>query len=277
MKGMIQNGLYSQNTVVQDVQPACSSANCTWQSYRSLAVCARLADVTKSLKSETVTVPGPYRNSPKVTISKWYLSEHNYLLDHGYTVFNISTVAKPLQSLDDLTSEATKPDFSDSIAFKNISGPLADVFMIYASSADSSEGAFAAIEFVLEWCVQNFTSSVTNGVSSTERHDSFSGFSSDEPFAYQTASPDDGDNRQYEIEYRTHHILRNYFFTLLNGTTKTNPGTPFSTNDAVQALYQPVSVLRRKVDGVDYDPGRGEGQVGLQRILDNIATGMTNL
>ena len=241
MKGMIQNGVYSQNTIVQDLQPACSSANCTWSSYRSLAVCARSADVTKSLKSELVKVPGEYRDSPKKTVSKWYLSEHNYLLDNGYNVFSISTVAKPWQSLVDLTSH---PDFSDSIAFKNIS--------------------------------------VTNGNSSTERHNSFSNFSFGESFEDQTARPDDGDDREYDIEYGTHHILRNYFFVLLNGTAAQmnvagESATPVFTNDAVQALYQPVSVIGVLIDGKDDVPGRGEGQVGLQRILDNLATGMTNL
>lgn len=215
-----------------------------------------------------------------MTISKWYLTKHKYILDNGYTVFNISAVGKE-QNLDDSTSGGKIPDFSDSIAFKNISGPLADVFMIYANSTESTgdnPDTFAATEFVFEWCVQNFTSSVTNGVSSTERHNAFSDFSSGDSFAYQTTRPDDGDNREYEIEPGTHRILRNYFQILLNGTARqTDSLYPYYTNDAIQAFYQPFSILGTKHDGVDYVPGRDEGQVGLQSILNNIATGMTNM
>ena len=92
------------------------------------------------------------------------------------------------------------------------------------------------------------------------------------------AKPDDGDNRAYMIGPGTHYILQNYFRGLFQGmVNSTNSDTLSVTNDAAQALYQPFDIRGEKVNGVDQVLGRGVGQAGLQRILDSIATGMTNM
>lgn len=269
MRGAIQSGLFSQNSVVLDVQPICSSGNCTWPSYRSLAICARSADVTSSLKIKNVTVTSDVPGEGKYTEQKWYLSKQNYILSNGVTVCNLSSVARkdPITStagtVDPVlrgSQNAGDPislDFTDSIAFKDSTRPVADVFMIYSNTSESSgdkPGTFSATEFVLEWCVQNFTTTVANGVSSTKRHDSSQDFSKPDPknaYAFITAKPDDGDNREYTINHRTHYVLQNYFRGLFQGTVilaTSMYADKAATNDGTQVLFQPFDISGSKIE-----------------------------
>ena len=301
MVGAIQSGLFSQNTAVPDVQPVCSSGNCTWPSYRSLAICAGFADVTSSLQTSNVLVPGDEPGERKQTEKKWYLSPQNFLVNDGYVIGNLSSAAQrqpimsightndpgdPLGDESQTSGDAIALNFSSSIAFKDSPRPLADVFMIYTNSTTSTgddPGTFSAIEFVLEWCVQNFTTTVASGRASTERHDSFRDFNPPDPNYEHTevqAKPDDGDNRQYTITSGDHYILQSYFRGLFQGTvnrTGSAAASKSATNDATQALFQPFDITGETLNGTDAVPGRGVGMSGLQGILDNIATGMTNM
>ena len=278
MKAAIQTGLYADNFDVLDIQPTCSSGNCTWPSYRSLAICAQSANVTSHLTTKRVAIHG---GLPGETGTQWSISKQNYVIDNGQSLLNLSSAASVHPILDG-QQEPILLNFSNSIAFQNISPPVADVFIIYTKSTTSnadSPATFFATEFVLQWCVQNFTTSVTNGQSSTERHNSFDDFGKPNPNdAFLTATPQDGDNREYSIDPSTHYYLQNYFRVLLQGTANiTSDGTPSVTNDATQALFQPFDIFGETVNGVDQVPGRGVGQAGLQRILNNVATGMTNM
>lgn len=49
-----------------------------------------------------------------------------------------------------------------------------------------------------------------------------------------------------------------------------------ATNDATAALFNPFDLFALKINGKDQEPGRGVGLAELQKILDDIATGMTN-
>ena len=288
MRGAIQNGLLSQNSAIPDLQPPCSSGNCTWPSYRSLAICARYANVTSSLKSRNVSVPSDFPGGPRGEQVQWYLSEQNLIMDTGLAVFNFSSVAKrnPIMSIaaDSSPSQAIALNFTDSVAFKDSALPIADVFMIYTTSKDSSgsdPAAFSAFEFVLEWCVQDFTTVVTNGSSNTQRQNSFRNFSTPdphEPFESLEAKPNDGDQRTYSVESSTHYNFQIYLRNIFQGTAnQTFDGNLEVTNDATQAFFQPFNVFGKTTNGTDQVPGRGAGPSGLQTILDNIAAGMTNM
>lgn len=276
MKAAIQNGLYTDTSDILDIQPVCSSGNCTWPSYRSLAICAQSVNVTSSLKTKIVPIAG---GLPGETGTQWSISTLNYVIDNAYSLLNLSSAAN-MQSILENQQIPTPLNFSNSIAFQNRSSTLADVFIIYAQSTESNS-PFSATEFVLEWCVQNFTTSVTNGQSTTQRHNSFTDFvgpDSNDMSLFVAATPDNGDNQTYLIDPTTHVSLQNYFRILLQGTASiTNDGHPSVTNDATQALFQPFDIFGRKINGVDQIPGRGVGQAGLDRILNNIATGMTNV
>lgn len=207
MRAAIQTSLFAENFIVNDMQPVCSSGNCTSPSYRSLAICAQSADITSYLRTKNVSVPGDFPGAPEYNRTQWYISKLNYLI---YDHLSLSSVAKKHLSYRN-QQYAVSLDFNNSIAFKNSPSPIADIFMIYANASDSSIGTFSATEFVLEWCVQNFTTSVTNGLSSTEKHGSVSNLSKPDSIgttAHLTAKPDDGDNRVYKIELVAHSILQ---------------------------------------------------------------------
>lgn len=282
MKAAIQSGLYSAFSDVLDLPAVCSSGNCTWPSYRSLAICARSANVTTQLKNREVPVGGG-------TATRWYTSDHNYIMDRGEQLFNVSSVGKivsvPLGQGDPFSTgnEGNEDalDFGASVAFSNVSSPLANGILIYTISRETPS-IFVATEFVLQWCIQNYTTSVTNGTSSTERHGSF--LDLPKPATrntYLQVKPNDGDNREYSIDPGTHWTLQNYFRGLLSGTANLTVGnvggTPSISNDATQALFQPFNIFGERVNGSDASPGRGEGQVGVDKILNNVATGMTNM
>lgn len=286
MKGAIQTGLLAGLSVILDTSPACSSGNCTWPAYSSLAICASSADVTSSLQTKNVSVPSDYPGAPKGTTVEWYLTNQNYIINNAITLLNLNSVAKKNPIVDNLDNPISL-DFSDSIAFKNVSLPVADVFIIYTSSVEdtlSNPANFSAVEFVLEWCVQDFTTNVTNGTASTQRFGSYTNFTTPNPqesSAFLTARPNGGGNPVYMIEAQTHYILQNYFRGLFQGeanlTTNDASSTLSVTNDATQALFQPFDIFGEKVNGVDLTAGRGGGLPSLQLILNNIATGMTNM
>ena len=285
MKAAIQNGLYAGTSVVDDMQPVCSSGNCTWPNYRSLAICAKSANVTSSLKTQKVSIPGSLGPKSEDTVNQYYLSQNNYLTDDGTVLFNSSSVARSNPILDNYSHAPISLNFSNSIAFQNSSLPIADVFMIYSTSRTDSDGAFAAMEFVLEWCVQEFTTSVTNGSSSTQRQVSFSNFSKPDPAntgVSLTTSPNDGDNRVYTVDPGTHYILQNYLRGLFEGYTSlpssnSDAAQLFTSSDATQALFQPFDIFGEIINGVNPVAGQGGGPSDLQKILDNVATSMTNM
>ncbi|KAL8698398.1 MAG: hypothetical protein Q9224_001869 [Gallowayella concinna] len=295
MKGAIQNGLFSQNSLIPDLTPKCSTGNCTWPSYRSLAICARSANVTSHLKMREVSVEGPHPGQGEVTEQQWYLSQSHWIRSSANILLGMRSVA-PITSTSSYStssdstgsnqdqSEADSLDFSNSIAFKDSALPVADVFMIYANDRDfSSSNPFSATEFILEWCVQNFTTNVVNGTFTTQRQESFRDFSKPDPTertALLTATPNDGDGRTYTVDPGTHDSLQTYFLNLIQGnvTLINLPGASKSaSNDVSEALFQPFDIFGQKNNEMDRVLGRGAGISSLQRILDNTATGMTNM
>lgn len=280
MKAAILNGLFSGNSTVDHLQPICTGGNCTYPSYRSLAICARSADVSPHLKSKNVSVPDSFDPSSTVDVTQWYLTNLNFLVDDSVSLFRMSSAAKKNPIKDDQLDSVTL-DFSRSIAFKNSSAPIADVFMIYSTSRNSADASFAATELLLEWCVQNYTTTVINGTATTERHDAVSNFSTPDPGAigvYRTMRPNDGDDRVYMLAPGTLYIFQNYFRSLLQGEANlTANGQLFVTNDATQSLFAPFNIFGEKVNGVSIAPDQGGGIEQIQKTLDNIAVGMTNM
>ena len=272
MKGVIQNGLFSQNSVVLDLQPSCSTGNCTWPPYQSLAICARTANVTSSLKNRTTTVFGGESDKDEYHIKQWYLTQQDSLQDDGDNLCNISTIARRSQILStnkshDGFGDNQRPglpfslDFGDSIAFQNSTRPIADSVIIYSTSNTPTIGisprTFAAIEFVLDWCIQTFTTTFVNGVPSTYRNGSVQAFSKPDPgnsSAFLTATSPDEDGRTYMIDPVSHYSLQLYFRDLFQGTanlTTYSEGSQTVTSDAIQALFQPLNIFGEKINGTD--------------------------
>ncbi|KAL9032667.1 MAG: hypothetical protein Q9180_006371, partial [Flavoplaca navasiana] len=270
MKAAILNGLYAGTTTINHIQPTCPGGNCTYPDYRSLAICTRSADVSSHLKSEKAyDGDSPERTQENFNVLKWYLTDYNYLISNGTDVFSLGSAAKNPTQYDEL-------DFSQSIAFKDSSAPIADVFMIYARSRSSNDD-IAALEFLLEWCVQSYTTTVTNGTATTERHDAVSNFSV--PGSVGESPQMSLDHRDFTLAPGTLSLYQKYFRNIFRGKAwrEGNPTQLYVSSDATQALFQPVNIFGRTVNGKDDTPNQGGGIDELQKILDNIAVAMTNV
>ena len=271
------------------IVPTCSSGNCTWPSYRSLAVCNRVANVTSSLKTTSATILDD--KDDIVNTTKWSLTPHNFIYASAERLSRMNTTAKgeQIKAADRGTETPMSLDFADSIAFKDSPRPIADTIIIYTTTR-SDPIAFAAVEFLLEWCVRDFTTKVEEGQASTKAGDKiFRDFSKPDPersTAQIVARPDGIGNGKpvYEVDFDGHYSLQMYLAQLFDGSVDSTSGTADGTearlradNEAMLALFQPFDVTGTLFDGKDEVEGRNDGIEGLQKILDNISTSMTNL
>ena len=280
MKGAIQSGLFNGDSIIDNIRPDCSSGDCTWDPYLSFAVCSSSADVSSHLKMTTLT-SGDVRFS--VTPNNWLQNPSlKDLLDSTSSapaVVNISSAVSGI--VPQLPGGTNRYIFQDSIAFPNSPSPLTDVFMIYTNqpSGTSSNGSYSAVEFILEWCVQRFNTSVVNGTATTQRLESFSNFSAPTGEDYNVINEING--TVYAIDSYSHNSIQNYLYQVFhNGTiyryAEAIPASLFVTSDAVQAIYEPFNSNSITSDPADTADGQGTNQTGLDQILNNIATGMTN-
>lgn len=137
--------------------------------------------------------------------------------------------------------------------------------MIYAATKDKSE-KIGALEFLLEWCVQSYSTTVTNGTATTERH--------------EAVSLKDADYPDNTLGPGTLELYQNYFRDIFQGKAWRavhNPTRLYVSNDATQVLFQPVNIFGATADDVSVTPYQGGGMDQLQKILDNIAVAMTNV
>ena len=268
MKAAILNGLYAGNTTIDHIQPTCTGGNCNYPSYRSLGICARSADVSSHLQKSR------YGQGEL----KWSLTDSNYFIDNGTNLFALASASKNNPSKD-YSGNLVVLDFSESIAYKNSSAPIADVFMIYTTSRDSGDNDVAASEFLLEWCVQNYTTTVINGTATTERHDAVSNFSVPDPGELRfTPQMNDGDGQLYELAPETLPLLQSYLWYLFQGTASRSYNSElFVSNDATHALLQPFYIFGPRINGHNVTSNEGGGMNQLQKILDNIPVSMTNV
>ncbi|KAA8568008.1 hypothetical protein EYC84_008433 [Monilinia fructicola] len=277
MKSAVQNGLLTLGSRLNDTQPFCGTGNCTWPPYRSLAVCMRWQDITTHLGYSQ------YNDTKNITIRRWSLNNRSYIETGEYStsVLNLSSVAKP-KPIRDTPSPVNGLDFTDTIAFPDNPYPLADVFMIYrnwSEKSSESKSPYSAMEFVLEWCVQEFSTLIMNGAVITARHEStnnFTGgggyltgplFNSTSKFGFASGRPN------YDVSNDTHFIISNYLRKTLDGSIHLQGADLYKTSDAAEAFYQRINI----------DSGNGNvlntttDQAGLAEVVQNIATSMTNM
>ena len=103
--------------------------------------------------------------------------------------------------------------FNDSLAFRGVNNSIADIFFIVYNGSDS-QSPYSAYEASLEWCVRDYTTTVTNGIASTQRVNEYRGFVGPiRPAGAQLSHR--GVN--YTVELATAYSLQLYFQTLFNG------------------------------------------------------------
>jgi hypothetical protein len=219
--------------------------------YKTLGVCASVADISDSLT---------HKSAKNGTI---------YSLPGGHSVQQDNTdevrlyfVSAQTPNEDESGSVATPLNFSSSMAFQNVSAPIADVFIIYLDETVSGDigNADHAIEFVLDWCVQTLESTVDAGKISTQR------LEEDHSFAILDNSKDVRSGG-YSVYISTHCSLQRYLQQLLEGKASGSV-TVTADSDIFQAFYTPIYVSKVRAGVAPID--------GIKAILDNVAMSMTN-
>ncbi|KAH9896178.1 hypothetical protein F4778DRAFT_745371 [Xylariomycetidae sp. FL2044] len=283
IKGVIQTGLYSANETVPDLTPSCMSGNCTFPPYWSLAVCSSFADVSSHLEQVIVPTDG------NAGFDEYYyqLTNGSYITS-GWGLFNSSSAVLPgAKQPKDRTG--SKPfNFTESIAFRDVTHPLADLFVIHDNGTEgeidyhngtieAGHRVYGAVEVLLEWCAQEFTTEVLNGVPKTVRRDAKRNFTGE----FRPVLNEPGTwNEIYSVDGYAHSgIVRFLNRTLAGSVQQSTDGLFYASSDAAQALFEPYNTAQVHSTETVFDLSNGivgTNQTGLEHIVNNIATSITN-
>jgi hypothetical protein len=168
MKGAFSNGLFAgANVTIDDVSPTCTTGNCTFPDYKSLAVCAMSADVTSHLMVNST------KQELKYCLPGGFCAVNNASKDYLGSTLR-ATVTSAVTQADELATKNGRAFKYTSLAFADHSSPVSDFYIIYANTTDDHSGTqgvhWAAIEFALHWCAPTLSTHVTNGTATTSRH-----------------------------------------------------------------------------------------------------------
>ncbi|KAF2010318.1 hypothetical protein BU24DRAFT_427444 [Aaosphaeria arxii CBS 175.79] len=285
-KAAVQAGLLSAFSIINDTEPFCSTGNCTWPTYLSLAVCMRSQDVSEHVQKIQL------ESKLKQKYFRYFLNEDFYIDENMNGVrLNVSSVATNTPIIDDNTYPDNALNFSQTIAFSDNLYPIADIFVMYNNGSAPEDTRFSAFEILLEWCVQEFSTTVINGIATTTRGKSTNKFTGDrgsfiigprfnttDDFASQSVMSDALADAEYMIANVTHFRLSNYIRKTIKGSVSnvanSNPSW-LTTSDAAEAIYRQID--RARDDQLQGDVGQKEDvEKDLRKFFQNIATSLTN-
>ncbi|KAK1757383.1 hypothetical protein QBC47DRAFT_296287 [Echria macrotheca] len=179
----VQLGIYHPtNEQLPAVPPICSSGDCQWSDFNSLAVCAATADITDKLSVSNETVRSSVAsgiglvNGQELQISfrNATLPSGAFLLG-GVSTYNLN-ISAPLPPVvaGSQGSENFLPT-TESLGFSKLDGRttsgIANIFVVYTNQtlprAGIEEHVFRAVEVLWHFCVNTYSATVTRGLSST--------------------------------------------------------------------------------------------------------------
>jgi hypothetical protein len=148
VKAAVYRGAFNPAPISTEVVPSCPTGNCTWPSYRSLAVCSACANITDEVRlSEDGTIC-MLPNGFTLNITLFSPSDDEFsVYQYGMNVTNGYT-----NGADSLPSP---------MAFKNNGTVLLDMFAISLNPFTLS--SCLANECMLQFCVKTFNATVRNG------------------------------------------------------------------------------------------------------------------
>jgi hypothetical protein len=264
MKGAILNGLFaSANVTINNTLPICTTGNCTFPKYQSLALCVSSADVTPHLQNLTAgreirwCLPGGFCASNNLTT-----------ITEKYVIANVTSAATG-------DAEFLSPLNYTSLAFADHATPLGDFYIIYGNwtnySGDSRGTPWEAVEFVLDWCVPTFSTQVTNGTAVTSRGpDPFMDFYAEPGY---TITGNIGGEENVTVFPNSHYTLQRYLNLSLSGLAYRVGVDHYVDSDQVQKL---VTIFGIGGQGTDLSMTRARGLAALDAMLMNTATSVTN-
>ncbi|PVI00783.1 hypothetical protein DM02DRAFT_671773 [Periconia macrospinosa] len=281
MKSAIQAGIYAQSSGIPDLAPLCPTGNCTWPSYASLEVCVRWADVSSKLQRSVVPAAG-LQKGQKGQVATWSLDNRTLISNSVENArLNVSNAAKLVNEV------GGRPhiEFSGTSAFDDSPAPLAHFFVTYINGSNSVNKLdqpldgisnlgwnFSAIEFMLEWCVQEYKAEVKSGVLTTTKLKTIKDFQPDD-FGRLTVAM--AYNRIYRVPNSSDVSLPNYLLKTFRGSVLAKwISAPTKTSDLAEVFH---SKLKKKYLNTNYEvigPEDADVRTAMVRIVENVATSM---
>lgn len=222
MKAAIYNGLFDiQDKAELGITHTCSSGNCTWSTFSSLAVCTRCVNIT-SYVEKSCNQTGCYKLS----------------LSNGPTL--------------------SGPGGQINSSLTNISPSLRDIYAsvvqftsLISKRVDNSDENLAT-ECAIWYCVQNYTASVEGGkpsqrVLSSWRNDSaqlsdLSDLHYDPPSSIINDPEISG---IFKVELLAARAMNSFMSEIFTGSGGSNTSGPAFSSDVIQALYSTDNVTAR--------------------------------
>lgn len=312
-KQAIQSGIYHPvSREVPHLQPICSSGECQWRNFSSLAVCAAVADITDRLTITNQTRParlvGPggssSTNEPLLHAS---LPNGLYLLGSTSTYnLNISwprgnSNNAGLGSQQQQQGEESFLPSRTSLAFSDqdgrVSSAIANFFLVYTNQTgelpalgSQQEGVFRAAEVLFHFCVNTYQVSTSRGVSTSRVVHSSTITAQGEPASIRRGDGEE-DRREeagvfrlrsrqadpvagvYSVRRDDVRLLNGYLLSLFTGTYSYRFGAAAGAETPTSEALG-AAMFRREVGG---EIGSEEelGDV-VRNLTSNVAIGLSN-
>ena len=272
MRSAVTNGLLSTDITLSDVRGFCSTGNCTFEDYSSLAVCSSIDDVTPSIvehcrEGRYVTNPGCTYSVPQLQQSPTWRQD-NFTTDDGSPTLWIGA------------SQASPSGFP--------SGPmtLVDFYVLYfpdisvfsLNFTGNLTASLVALKGSLDLCVKTYRTTITNGETSTYLVDSQTNLDWHNinqtlgTNSFTAVSATDANGIEFWMDQNTRDTFNSYlaaatFFGDI--TASQDPNTP--NIDTVDGSSDAASAI-----GSTLYSGNLKGIEGLQSLLVNVETSMSN-
>lgn len=285
MQQAVKMGLFNAaNESVSATIPSCQTGNCTWPEFSTLGICSKVANVSSFL---TVSpLPGDISSNLTYTVENNAALPNGAYLKAGEVVMNITA------SPDVIDGFSVSP-VNHSLAFANEPNAayttINNYFVIWQNKDSQGQGDFGAIEVLIYWCVNTYSTQVQAGIPSTNITASSVNVGSGN--ASITLPDDDGTNRTYQqyggvalnpansstnytVDGPANAALTSYMANTFRGTYTPGLDGGYTTDAAqalVSALIEQPSLLRATGQAAD-----DLQLAGVQNLTQNIATSMTN-
>lgn len=272
-------GLYSPIPGTFNTTATCTSGNCTWAPYYTLAICNTCVNLTSQIKSDTFDNHFGSKDMPFTTSTTQYTLPNGFRLSGLFQFDPESPLSTPILNL---SATAHPADFNapveqgqplSSIAFSQKGSVLLGVLAIGLSPfgvptqpEESTDAHYpmalpVAYECLLQFCALNMTASQTNGtlqeqISSTYIDNSQNGTS------YEL-SPCTGPNCAFQVTDQTLQATSSWLASFLAAGNASIEGQLLAVPNYDKPELGPViNAMNASVSGF---PG----------LMDNVAASMT--
>ena len=300
-KQAIQSGIYhAVDEEVPHLQPICSSGNCQWGNFSSLAICAAMADVSDRLTVSNQTRPsnagvslGVANNEP---VRSARLTNGLFLVGSTTTCnLNISWPRIPVRTSEEETGEENQESFlpaTTSLAFSEqdgrVSSAIANFFLVYTNqtaelASDSQQSVFRAAEVLLHFCVNTYQVSTSGGISTSKVvHSSTLAAQQDSsntlvnvrgvPSSYQQPRGvllrSTSDQGVYSVKRDDVRLLNSYVLSLFSGTYSYQHGEAIGGETATSEALG-TAMFQGGLSSED------DVRAAVRNLTENVATSLT--